>query len=101
MDDFYFFKESSTCTDVTFLIADGGAALKIEIGFSLLIQFVARAVAPWTADGGVFSALTRGNGIIFLAGAKVFSSGSFGNSVCVASADEFVNGFFVETNCGR
>ena len=43
---FTFSRESSTCTGVTFLFADDGAARKIEIGFNLLTQVVARAVAP-------------------------------------------------------
>src|SRR5271154_3075822 len=76
---FTFSKESSTCTGVRFLSNNAGAGLKIEIGFNLLIQVVARAVAPWRATAGIFCVLTHGVAF-FLAGIMESRADDFGNS---------------------
>src|SRR5580692_3759540 len=56
---FTFSRESSTCTGVT-LFADGGAVRKIEIGFNLLTQVVARAGTGVGASTEIFCVLTHG-----------------------------------------
>src|SRR5664279_680093 len=97
---FTFSRESSTCTGVILRFAAGGAAPKIEAGFNLLTQVVARAVAPQAATTGIFSVLAQGSAS-FLAGAPVAGADAFGGSSVVADAAGLVNGFLGETNCGR
>lgn len=95
---FTFSKESSTCTGVSILSDDNGAARKMEAGFNLLTHVVARAVAPWAANTGIFGIFIVCGIVGFFVEATESCAVGFCNSGC---ADGFVNGVFGETNCGR